>query len=59
MRFLLGAAYTRFYVRPSYLLNYLRVERPTMQRFAGRLDTRVARLHGRRELARMERVLSC
>jgi radical SAM superfamily enzyme YgiQ (UPF0313 family) len=59
MTFLLGAAYTRFYVRPSYLLNYLRVERPTMQRFAGRLDTRVARLHGRRELARMERVLSC
>jgi radical SAM superfamily enzyme YgiQ (UPF0313 family) len=59
MKFLLGAAYTRFYVRPSYLLNYLRVERPTMQRFARRLDTRVASLHGRRELARMERVLSC
>jgi anaerobic magnesium-protoporphyrin IX monomethyl ester cyclase len=59
MRFLLGAAYTRFYVRPSYLLNYLRLERPTMQRFARRLDTRVARMHGRRELATMERVLSC
>jgi radical SAM superfamily enzyme YgiQ (UPF0313 family) len=59
LSFLLGAAYTRFYVRPSYLLNYLRVERPTMQRFVRRLDTRVAHMHGRRELARMERVLSC
>jgi radical SAM superfamily enzyme YgiQ (UPF0313 family) len=58
MKFLLGAAYTRFYMRPSYLLNYLRVERPALLRLAGGLDARVARLQGRRELA-MERALSC
>jgi anaerobic magnesium-protoporphyrin IX monomethyl ester cyclase len=50
LRSLLGSAYTRFYVRPSYLLNYLRVERATLQHVVSRLDAQVARLHGRREL---------
>ncbi|MEO8482946.1 MAG: radical SAM protein [Acidobacteriota bacterium] len=59
LRFLLGAAYTRFYMRPSFLTNYLRIGAQPMRRLVSSLDTRVQRLHARRELAAMERSLSC
>jgi radical SAM superfamily enzyme YgiQ (UPF0313 family) len=59
LRFLLGAAYTRFYMRPSFLTNYLRIGARPMRRVVSSLDTRVQRLHARRELAAMERSLSC
>jgi anaerobic magnesium-protoporphyrin IX monomethyl ester cyclase len=59
LRFLLGAAYTRFYMRPSFLTNYLRIGAQPMLRVVSSLDTRVQRLHARRELAAMERSLSC
>jgi radical SAM superfamily enzyme YgiQ (UPF0313 family) len=59
LRFLLGAAYTRFYMRPSFLTNYLRISAPRLRRVVSALDGRVERLHARRELAAMERPLSC
>jgi radical SAM superfamily enzyme YgiQ (UPF0313 family) len=59
LRFLLGTAYTRFYIRPSFLANYLRVGAPSLSRLVATLDARVERLHARREMTMMERPLSC
>jgi len=59
LRFLLGSAYTRFYMRPSFLINYLRIGARPLRRVSSALDTRVLRLHARREAAAMERPLSC
>jgi anaerobic magnesium-protoporphyrin IX monomethyl ester cyclase len=59
LKYLLGAAYTRFYMRPSYLANYLRLSTPGVQRFVTRLDARVERLHARREESAMARAVSC
>ena len=50
LRFLLGAAYTRFYVRPSYLANFLRL-RGRGLRAAERFDSSVFARHERRERA--------
>jgi radical SAM superfamily enzyme YgiQ (UPF0313 family) len=58
LRFLLGSAYTRFYMRPSFVANYLRITAPPVRRVVARLDTHVERRHGRRETALMERALS-
>lgn len=49
LMFLLGAAYTRFYMRPSYVANYLRVTRPRIRRLVTQLDERVERMHLRRD----------
>jgi hypothetical protein len=46
-------------MRPSFLTNYLRIGAQPMLRVVSSLDTRVQRLHARRELAAMERSLSC
>jgi hypothetical protein len=59
LRFLLGAAYTRFYMRPSYLANYLRITTPRVRGMVTRLDARVSRLHARREAEDMPRAVSC
>jgi anaerobic magnesium-protoporphyrin IX monomethyl ester cyclase len=59
LRYLLGAAYTRFYVRPSFLTNYLRIRAPWAGRLVSGLDGHVERMHARRELAIRERALSC
>jgi radical SAM superfamily enzyme YgiQ (UPF0313 family) len=56
--FLLGSAYTQFYVRPSVLTNYLRIGTPVVRAVVDRLDARVRRRHAR-EAAVMERSLSC
>jgi anaerobic magnesium-protoporphyrin IX monomethyl ester cyclase len=58
LRFLLGSAYTRFYMRPSFVANYLRITAPPVRRVVQKLDTHVERRHGRRETALMERALS-
>jgi radical SAM superfamily enzyme YgiQ (UPF0313 family) len=57
--YLLGAAYTRFYMRPSYLANYLRISAPKVREMVMRLDARVSRLHARRESEAMSRAVSC
>src|ERR1044071_3494697 len=58
LRFLLGSAYTQYYMRPSFLTNYLRITRPGVRTLAQSLDARVRRRHAR-EVALMERSLSC
>jgi len=59
LKYLLGAAYARFYMRPSYLANYLRISAPQVQRLVHRLDRRVERHHTRREQEEMTRAVSC
>jgi anaerobic magnesium-protoporphyrin IX monomethyl ester cyclase len=59
MQFLLGAAYGRFYLRPSFFANYWRVNRQWLLELVGRLDRRVAALHARKELEVMSRVVEC
>jgi anaerobic magnesium-protoporphyrin IX monomethyl ester cyclase len=56
LRLLLGSAYTRFYVRPSFLTNYLRITAPAVGAFVRSLDARVERIQ-RREAA--ERGVAC
>jgi radical SAM superfamily enzyme YgiQ (UPF0313 family) len=58
LTYLLGAAYTRFYMRPSYVSNYLRIRAPRIERLVHRLDARVERLHDRREQSEMARAVS-
>jgi anaerobic magnesium-protoporphyrin IX monomethyl ester cyclase len=58
LRFLLGAAYTRFYVRPSYLTKFLRLGGWT-HRVAERFDGGVRARQGRRERALMARAVTC
>lgn len=58
LRFLLGAAYTRFYIRPSYLANLLRLRGPGL-RAAERFDSGVLARHGRRERAMMAKAVTC
>jgi radical SAM superfamily enzyme YgiQ (UPF0313 family) len=58
LRFLLGSAYTQFYMRPSFLTNYLRIGAPRARGLVNSLDARVRRRH-EREMALMERSLSC
>jgi hypothetical protein len=48
LRFLLGNAYTRFYVRPSFLANYLRLSTPAVRRAVRALDARIDRVQPRR-----------
>lgn len=50
---LLGSAYTRFYVRPSFLANYLRISAPGLRALVAALDARVERRHARREGTRV------
>jgi radical SAM superfamily enzyme YgiQ (UPF0313 family) len=49
--FLLGNAYTQFYMRPSFLTNYLRVGAPRLHALVESLDAQVRRHHAR-EMAR-------
>jgi len=59
LRFLLGAAYSRFYVRPSYAANCFRVVRSRPGRIARRLDSLVASYQSRGETALMSRAVTC
>jgi radical SAM superfamily enzyme YgiQ (UPF0313 family) len=60
LRFLLGAAYTRFYMRPSYLANFLRVQNRVVRNWTQRLDGQVSARHAREEQAMFARpVVDC
>ena len=59
LRFLLGDAYTRFYMRPSFLATYLRISAPRVRRAVSALDSRVERAHARRAVERMARSTAC
>ncbi|MDE3156394.1 MAG: radical SAM protein [Acidobacteriota bacterium] len=59
LRFLLGAAYTRFYMRPSYVANLLKVQNASVRRWVGRLDRKVLDRHARQETVDMSRPVTC
>ena len=54
LTFLLGSAYTQYYMRPSFLTNYLRIRAPRVRALVESLDAHVRRRHAR-ELAVMGR----
>jgi len=59
LTFLLGSAYTRFYVRPSFLANYLRISTPALRSLVNALDARVQRRHARKEALLLHRSATC
>ena len=59
LRYLLDAAYNRFYLRPSCLANYCRISQVGLRDMIARLDARVAGIHTRREVAQMARSVTC
>jgi anaerobic magnesium-protoporphyrin IX monomethyl ester cyclase len=59
LTFLLGAAYARFYCRPSWLGNYLRIREEPWRRWIHLLDNKVISVHERKELLRMSRTVTC
>jgi anaerobic magnesium-protoporphyrin IX monomethyl ester cyclase len=52
LKFLLGSAYTQFYMRPTFLTNYLRIGTPSVRSLVASLDGYVHRRH-LREMALM------
>jgi anaerobic magnesium-protoporphyrin IX monomethyl ester cyclase len=59
LRFLLGASYTRFYVRPSYLANFLKIQNTAVREWVSRLDRRVKARHSQNEIADFSRPVAC
>ncbi len=59
LRFLLGAAYKRFYMRPSYLANFLKIQNGAIREWVGRMDRRVNARHARGEIADISRPVAC
>ncbi len=59
LRFLLGAAYARFYARPSYLANYLRIRNERIRNWIQLLDQKAFAWHAEKEYALMSRSLIC
>jgi radical SAM superfamily enzyme YgiQ (UPF0313 family) len=59
LRFLLGAAYTRFYIRPSYLANFLKIQNAPVRDWVNRMDQRVNDRHTRVEIADISRPVAC
>jgi anaerobic magnesium-protoporphyrin IX monomethyl ester cyclase len=59
LKFLLGAAYTRFYVRPSYLANFLKIQNSVVRDWVTRMDRRVNERHTREEIADFSRPVAC
>ena len=56
--FLLGSAYTRFYVRPSFLAGLLKLRSDRLRRWMGRLDRFVSARHAKDE-ARVRKPETC
>src|SRR5215471_661943 len=59
LKFLLGAAYNRFYLRPSWLADWARVTRPGVRAAARRMDARAAARHTKLEQLEMQRAVTC
>ena len=59
MMYLLGAAYKRFYVRPSYLANFLKIQNTSVREWVSRMDRRVNDRHSREEIADSSRPVTC
>jgi hypothetical protein len=59
LRFLLSAAYNRFYLRPSWLAGYGRFQRQWVLNAMRSLDRRASALHAYIERAEMSRAVEC
>jgi radical SAM superfamily enzyme YgiQ (UPF0313 family) len=59
LRFLLGAAYTRFYMRPSYLANFWQIQNQAIRDWVMRMDRRVNDRHARNEIGQISRPVTC
>jgi hypothetical protein len=59
LRFLLGAAYKRFYMRPSYLANFLKIQNVAVRGWVSRMDQRVNDRHSREEISNISRPVAC
>ena len=59
LQYLLGAAYKRFYMRPSYLANFLKIQNTSVREWVSRMDRRVSDRHAREEFADMSRTVTC
>jgi radical SAM superfamily enzyme YgiQ (UPF0313 family) len=59
LRFLLSAAYNRFYLRPSWVAGYWRFQKRWMLDTVAGLDRGVRALHARAERAAMSRAVGC
>ena len=59
LRYLLGAAYKRFYMRPSYLANFLKIQNSAVRDWVSRMDQRVNDRHSREEIADISRPVAC
>jgi radical SAM superfamily enzyme YgiQ (UPF0313 family) len=59
LRFLLSAAYSRFYFRPSYLAQLLKVQNRMILEWARRMDRKASARHARKETASMSRPVAC
>jgi radical SAM superfamily enzyme YgiQ (UPF0313 family) len=58
-RFLLGAAYSRFYMRPSFLSNYLQIRNERVRGWVQLLDEKSRRKHDKLEHSIISRTVSC
>jgi len=59
LTFLLGAAYKRFYMRPSYLANFMKIQNTAIREWVTRMDRHVNDRHAREEIADFSRPVAC
>ena len=59
LQYLLGAAYKRFYMRPSYLANFLKIKNQAVRDWVSLMDERVNDRHSREEIADISRPVAC
>src|SRR5204862_1852005 len=59
LKYLLGTAYKRFYMRPSYLANFLKIQNKAVRDWVSRMDERVNDRHSREEIADISRPVAC
>jgi len=59
LQYLLGSAYKRYYIRPSYLANFLKIQNPAIRKWVGRMDQRVEDRYSRKEIADISRPVTC
>ena len=59
LMFLLGAAYSRFYIRPTQIANHLGIQSTLVRDVLTRLDNRVFARQARREVLIASRAVSC
>jgi radical SAM superfamily enzyme YgiQ (UPF0313 family) len=59
MKYLLATAYKRYYMRPSYLANFLKIQNASVRHWVTRMDARVNEHHAREEMSDVSRTVAC